>query len=326
MVNLVKLSGAVAGVAMMGLSSGAMAQAGNGPKGFFDPIYNVCRGLDPACYSDWGRVRQNKVLIYSRTAGPRHANLGPALPAGLNPTLDPTRNIAQHHLKRLLNDEGIEVDWTEDVTRLNSLNNYKAVIFLSTSRDTMTDHAKTAAGGTQVDAAKTSLRKYIQGGGGFVAIHNAFGTEYNWPWYEGLLGNANFYDHGANQNGDIVFVNKTDVSTAGLPTRVGFKDEWYTLVPFPTNVRFLATVDTETLAVKRATGGHPGHGKFHPVSWCQYYDGGKSWVTTLGHDSNAFLPADQINTAQFKVEGAMAFQKHVVNGIKSVMGLVPFCK
>ena len=34
----------------------------------------------------------------------------------------------------------------------------------------------------------------LAGAGAFVGIHNAFGTEYNWPWYEGLLGNANFYD------------------------------------------------------------------------------------------------------------------------------------
>ena len=44
----------------------------------------------------------------------------------------------------------------------------------------------------------------MRGGGGFVAIHNAFGTEYNWPWYEGLLGNANYYTHGAFQDGEVV--------------------------------------------------------------------------------------------------------------------------
>ena len=36
---------------------------------------------------------------------------------------------------------------------------------------------------------------------GFVGIHNAFGTEYNWPWYEGLLGDTNYYDHGEHQDG-----------------------------------------------------------------------------------------------------------------------------
>jgi hypothetical protein len=53
-----------------------------------------------------------------------------------------------------------------------------------------------------------NLRQYMRAGGGFVAIHNAFGTEYNWPWYEGLLGNANYYDHGANQNGTVKIVGR----------------------------------------------------------------------------------------------------------------------
>jgi hypothetical protein len=77
------------------------------------------------------------------------------------------------------------------------------------------------------------LRQYIRAGGGFVAIHNAFGTEYNWPWYEGLLGNANYYDHGANQDGTVQIVAAIDSSTAGLPMRWTFRDEWYNLVRFP---------------------------------------------------------------------------------------------
>ena len=44
-----------------------------------DPVYGVCRGVDPACYNDWGTERDDAVLVYSRTAGPRHANLGPRL-------------------------------------------------------------------------------------------------------------------------------------------------------------------------------------------------------------------------------------------------------
>jgi hypothetical protein len=44
----------------------------------------VCRGTDPVCYHDWagdaGQRQANRVLIYTRTAGPRHANLGPRSP------------------------------------------------------------------------------------------------------------------------------------------------------------------------------------------------------------------------------------------------------
>src|SRR5947209_14490160 len=113
-----------------------------GPVDLTDPAisgdfdYGVCRGTNPRCYHDFiGAARQNKVLVYTRTAGPRHANLGPALAAGLDPPLDPARHIVQTNLIRLLNAEGIEVHWTEDVTRITNLDSYKAVIFASTSRD-----------------------------------------------------------------------------------------------------------------------------------------------------------------------------------------------
>jgi len=97
---------------------------------------------------------------------------------------------------------------------------YNAVVFFSTSRDTLDD------------PAQTSLRQYVRGGGGFVGIHNAFGTEYNWPWYEGLLGGANFYDHGPLQSGTVHVVDHKDSSTAGLPDTWTFTDEWYNLIPF----------------------------------------------------------------------------------------------
>jgi type 1 glutamine amidotransferase len=291
----------------------------------YDPAYNVCRGTDPRCYHDWASAERegNRVLIYSRTAGPRHANLGPRLAAGLNPPLGPG-NIVQNALKSWLEQEGIEVDWTEDVTRLSNLHRYKAVIFASTTRDALFAHGRAVdptfavntATSAHLDAAKTALRQYIRAGGGFVGIHNAFGTEYNWPWYEGLLGNANYYDHGANQDGMVKIVARNDASTNGLPKTWPFRDEWYNLEPFPTRVKFLATVDEDTLATRREL--HPGHGDFHPVTWCQYYDGGRSWVTTLGHDGAAFTDGSGF-------PGQAAFKQMVVNGIKSAMGLVPFC-
>jgi type 1 glutamine amidotransferase len=289
----------------------------------FDPVYNVCRGTDPRCYHPWVDERQNKVLIYTRTAGPRHANLGTALAAGKNPPLG-ANNVVQNALIAWMAEQGVQADWTEDVTQLSNLNQYKAVIFASTSRDTLFKHGTLAASPTaavntttnaHLDAGRTALRQYIRAGGGFVGIHNAFGTEYNWPWYEGLLGNANYYDHGANQNGTVNIV-ATDSSTAGLGS-FPFRDEWYNLVPFPTRVKFLATVDENSLATRRTV--HPGHGDFHPVAWCQYYDGGRAWLTTMGHDAQAFTDGSSF-------PGQAQFKKLIVNGILSAMGNIPFCR
>ena len=182
-----------------------------GAKDNFGPVYNVCRGTDPRCYRAWASDRKNKVLLYTRTAAPRHANIQPALGPGLDPPLSTSQNIAQRAIKAWLEAKGVEVHWTEDVNtlagELGPSSNYKAVIFLSTSRDT----------------AKTALRQFVRAGGGFVGIHNAFGTEYNWHWYEGLLGNANYYDHGAFQDGMVKIVAE-DSSTSEIGS-FAFKDE-----------------------------------------------------------------------------------------------------
>src|SRR5690349_6500947 len=204
--------------------------ADTGAQQLGDPDYGVCRGVDPRCYHDWGNfhpaVTGYKMLLFTRTAGPRHANLGPALAAGLNPPLT-AANVVQNGIIALGKANGFAVDWTEDLAQIatpNQLFRYNAVVFFSTSRDALDD------------AAQTALRQYIRGGGGFVGAHNAFGTEYNWPWYEGLLGGANYYDHGPAQPGTVRVVDRRDVSTKALPATWSYQDEWYNLVPFPSRV------------------------------------------------------------------------------------------
>ena len=115
-----------------------------GAKDNFDPVYNVCRGTDPRCYHAWVSDRQNKVLLYTRTAGPRHANIKPALGPGLDPPLSTTQNVAQRAIKAWLEAKSVVVHWTEDVDtlarELGPSSDYKAVIFLNNSRDAMWKH------------------------------------------------------------------------------------------------------------------------------------------------------------------------------------------
>ena len=284
-------------------------------KSSFDPYYNVCRGTDPACLAQnqgWPEMSastKTRVLIYSRTAGPRHAVLGSAL-TGLG-TITPTsatqpfeNNVMQLTLRAWLAAEGITADITEDPGRF-SPNNYGAVILASGNRDNLIDIAQTSP-----TTPMTNLRQYMRRGGGVVAIHNAFGANYNWPYYEGLLGNANFYDHGPNRAG-TVNVLAQDPATAGLPPTFEFQDEWYNLTPFPTNVKFLASATTTPGGTGQAT-----VAKFHPVAWCQYYDGGRVFATTLGHNTTSFNGTGP---------GAAEFKKFIVQGIKSAMGVTDFC-
>jgi type 1 glutamine amidotransferase len=274
--------------------------------------YGVCRGTDPACYHTWDtefrRDRTLRILVYSRTGVSRHEHLGPLLGPGLNPPLGPA-NVAQRALVRWAAERGVQADWTEDVTTLDTpakLLRYDGVVFLSTSRDILDD------------AAQTSVMQYMRAGGGFVSIHNTLGAEYNWPYFQGLLGGTNFYDHGPHRDGVVRTVDSRDVSTRGLPREWAFKDEFYNLEPFPTSVRELAALKPGSAGDPRGFNGHPGHPKNHPLSWCQYYDGGRSWVTSLGHD-----PA---NYTDAPLPGKESFKAHVMGGILSAIGVEPFCR
>ena len=66
------------------------------------------------------------------------------------------------------------------------------------------------------------------------------------------------------------------------------------------------------MLTKRTT--HPGHGTFHPVAWCQYYDGGRAFLTTMGHDRQAFIDGSGF-------PGQAEFKKLLVQGIKSAGAL-----
>ncbi len=311
--------------------------------------YGPCStyGSNAACYHNWGVVRatppgfpNGKVLLFTRTGGVRQASLGTPLAAGLNPPLGADNNT-QKDMIRLLNAQGIAVDYTEDVHSLTSptanLNQYAALIFFSTSEDVLWDNgnavnpalAVSTSTTAYLDAGRTALRQYMRAGGGFVAVNYAV-QQYmdegvsEFSWIAGLLGNANLYDSAGYQNGTIV-IQAADSSTAGVGapgTQVPFEDSWFTMIPFPTNVKFLATVDESTLATKKAVS--PPYPTFHPVAWCHYYDGGRAWITTLGTDASATSDIT-IPPTPSTVPNRAAFQSLLVNGIKSTMGLLPFC-
>lgn len=261
--------------------------------------YGVCSGIDPACYNDWadrtsGDEAPWKVLIYYHVGeGVRpHAN----------------REFGVRALSDALTARGYEVTSSEDPASMQSgfgLRSYDAIIFFNTGRDALDS------------LGQMSLRIYIEGGGGFVGIHNAFGTLFNWNWYEGLLGGAQLYDHGPFQSAEMIVHSEGDISTSHLPDDLVFEDEFYNLFPNPQDdgdVLMLLSVDESTrLQGTQGYYDHPGYGDdVHAVSWCHYYDGGRAWLTTLGHSEEIFENEN--------------FLGHVIGGIDSVMGKEPFCQ
>ncbi|RKR86272.1 glucose/arabinose dehydrogenase [Micromonospora pisi] len=217
------------------------------------------------------------VLVFSKTAGFRHDSI----PAGITA------------IQQLGAANDFTVDATEDATAFTdaNLSRYRAVIWLSTTGDVL-DPTQQAA-----------FERYIRAGGGYVGIHAAADTEYDWSWYGNLVG-AYFASHPANQQATVKVEDPGHPSTATLPARWSRFDEWYN---FRTNPRgsahVLASLDESTY-----TPGSGAMGADHPTAWCKTYDGGRSWYTGGGHTNESYADAQ--------------FRAHLLGGIQTAAGVV----
>jgi type 1 glutamine amidotransferase len=221
-----------------------------------------------------------RVLVFSKTLGYRHANI----PLGVEA------------IRRLGLDNGFAVDATEDsaVFTAPNLARYKVVLLLSVTGDVF-DYEQESA-----------LRNYVEGGGGFAAIHGAiFGPgacEDKWAWY-GDLCCTTFKNHSAIVPGRVDAEDGANPSMAGLPARWFRADEWYNYTANPRPcARVLATVDESTYV-----GGTVGQD--HPIAWCRRLGRGAVWYTAMGHTDASFQDP--------------FFLQHVLGGIQLVAGAKP---
>ncbi len=221
-----------------------------------------------------GRFR---VLVFSKTAGFRHASI----PAGIAA------------IRELGRSNGFGVDATEDAGRISDagLAPYRVVVFLSTTGDFLDG------------AEQTALRRWVEGGGGWVGIHAAADAEYDWPWYGTLVG-AFFAHHPKLQRATVHVADHNHPATAALPDTWTRTDEWYDFKTNPRgSVHVLATVDESTYQ-----GGTMGAD--HPIIWCHPVGTGRSFYTALGHSTGSF--AEPLYRAQLL--GAIRWAAKVAAG------------
>lgn len=213
-----------------------------------------------------------KVLVFSKTAGFYHTSI-------------PSANSA---LMRLGSSNGYVVDTTTNPEYFtdDSLKKYSAVIFLSTTGNVLNNYQEAA------------FERYIQSGGGFVGIHAATDTEYDWGWYGRLVGGY-FKSHPAQQEAVLNIVDASHPSTAHLPKDWKRKDEWYNFKKINKDIKVLIKIDE-----KSYEGGE--NGEDHPMAWYHDYDGGRSFYTELGHTDESFTDS--------------LYLKHVLGGIQYAIG------
>ncbi|MET0461893.1 MAG: ThuA domain-containing protein [Chitinophagaceae bacterium] len=207
-------------------------------------------------FASWHNKKAVKprILVFAKTAGFYHTSI----PAG------------RQAIVKLGEENGFEVDTSSSspIITESSLKKYAAVVFLNTT-------------GNILDTAQQAdLEKYIQAGGGFVGVHAASDTEYDWPWYGKLVGGY-FLSHPKIQDAALQVTDAAHSSTAHLPSTWNRKDEWYNFKQLNPDTKVLISIDESSYQ-----GG--ANGASHPMAWYHDYDGGRAWYTALGHTEESY--------------------------------------
>lgn len=221
------------------------------------------------------QAEEPRVLVFSKTAGFRHSSIEVGVAA--------IRKLGEEH--------GFAVDATEEASAFheNNLKRYRAVVFLNTTGDVLDQ------------AQQNDFERYVQAGGGYVGVHAATDTEYDWPWY-GRLAGAYFESHPNDPNvrtGTFRVLNRQHPATEGLPERWEREDEFYNFKSLNPDVDVLVDIDETSYE-----GGT--HGDHHPMSWHHAYDGGRAFYTAMGHTEATYSEP--------------LFLRHLLGGLRYAMG------
>jgi type 1 glutamine amidotransferase len=262
------LSIALVLVALVGCRGGA-----GGGSFTPDATSNVTSDAAPA--ADVTQAGPFRVLLFSRTAGFRHDSIPAAVAA----------------LTELQDSGGFVVEATEDATWFNpnNLARFRVVVFLLTTGDVLDDGQQAA------------FEAWIGAGGGYLGVHSASDTEYDWPFYGDLVG-AYFKAHPAIQPASVTIEVADHPATAGLVSPWMRTDEWYDFRANPrATVTVLATIDEASY-----TGGTMGPD--HPLVWAHRTPaGGRALYTAMGHTQDSYADPP--------------FRQHLVGALRWVAGV-----
>ncbi len=208
-----------------------------------------------------GGDRQERVLVFSKTAGFRHQSI----------------EDGQEMFRKLAATKQFAVDFSEDAAVFNqeNLSKYNLVVFLSTTGDILND------------GQQTELERYMQAGGNWMGVHAAADTEYDWPWYNELVG-AYFLSHPkGTPEATIIVEDHEHPSTDFLADTWVRNDEWYNYKSIKGDLNVLMRLDETTYE-----GGK--NGTDHPIAWYKPVSNGRMFYTGLGHTSESYVDPDYV--------------------------------
>jgi uncharacterized protein len=205
-------------------------------------------------------AQQFKVLLFTKTDGFHHESINEGVVA----------------IKKLAERNTFSVDWHENASIFTDkgLEKYNAVIFLSTTGNILNEEQQAA------------FEKFIKAGKGFVGIHAATDTEYDWAWYGKMVG-MYFKIHPQQQTAYLTVNDSNFPGMERFPKKLLWTDEWYEFKT-PANasdLKVLVSLDEKSYNPNAKWGDNEGKGMgaSHPISWYHNYDGGRAFYTALGH-------------------------------------------
>ena len=194
------------------------------------------------------------VLVISETKGWVHDSIESGI--------DLIENIGDKNNFNVYHSDNSKVITSENLKEFNS------IIFLNTTGDILTKNEQNV------------MEQFIKNGKGYVGVHSASDTEYEWQWYGDLVG-AYFRNHSDVVDGKIFTVDNAHKITEHLNPEWNIEDEWYNFDYISDNINVLLKLDETSYE----GGEHP---DYHPITWYHKYDGGRSFYTALGHTKEVF--------------------------------------
>jgi uncharacterized protein len=252
------------GIILVAGSLGAIYYQNMRDIGFFrEPVFETERPRLPP-------LQHPAILVFSKTNSFIHKD---AIPA------------AKTEIQRLAKVNGWTVYLTDSgaIHNPEDLSKFAAIIWNNVTGDVLTEPQRSA------------FQRYIELGGGFVALHGAGDGSVGetWSWYTDNLIGAKFIGHPMKQQfqvATVIMEDRTDPISASVEEKWSRSDEWYSFSGSPREKGFhiLATLDESTYSPDGLWGKSLRMGKDHPIIWKRCVGRGRVFYSAIGHTAGSY--------------------------------------
>jgi uncharacterized protein len=263
-----------------------VAQNPNGEQPPPQAAEEIAKALPEKAFAKPKKPR--KLLVFSKTNGFRHASIA-------------TGKLAFTELGRKTG--AFEAVISDDLANfeIDALKQFDAVCFLSTTQNVFAPHPGELGNMSEDDKKKAAerearlkdnLMKFVKSGRGFIGIHAATDTFYEWQEY-GRMMNGYFDGHPWNANTDVSIKVEPGQEKHPLVSmfngeNIDFKEEIYQhKAPYDSkSVHMLLRLDVEKSDMN--VGGINRNDNDFGVSWARNWEKGRVFYCSIGHNHEMY--------------------------------------